>query len=122
MATFEGTVSLKPINSVPTIVRDNAGNWSNDNAAEFIAAIIEKGCGLSTWSLWVDCNPLTKPNFPKSGVWKTKDLQGFMKVAQEQGSIKLEAVRRRTKAGQTFYAPVLKLSYGPTQAASNKLL
>lgn len=118
MATFEGTVSLKPVNSAPTIARDNAGNWSNDNAAEFIAAIIEKGCGLSTWSLWV--NRPDKPNFPKSGVWKTKDLQGFMEA---KPSVKLEAVRRRTKAGQTFYAPVLKLDYGnQSQSNTNKLL
>jgi len=120
MANFEGAVSLTANkgNGVPTIIRDADGAWGHDNVQEFLEKIIEVGKGLSTYSLWVDKTP--KPKYPASGCWSAKQLQGFLKDATE---VQLVAVRRQNrKTGSTFRAPVIRIGYGQTKAASNKLL
>jgi hypothetical protein len=120
MANFEGAVSLTANkgNGVPTIIRDADGAWGHDNVQEFLEKIIEVGKGLSTYSLWVDKTP--KPKYPANGCWSAKQLQGFLKDATE---VQLVAVRRQNrKTGSTFRAPVIRIGYGQTKAASNKLL
>jgi len=119
MANFEGAVSLTVNKAgVPTITRDAEGNFGNDNVREFLEKIIEVGKGLSTYSLWVDKTP--KPKYPANGCWTAKQLSGFLKDATE---VQLVAVRRQNrKTGSTFRAPVIRIGYGQTKAASNKLL
>ena len=99
---YEGLVAFKvdAATGVGKVVPNANGRWNHTMANEFLAAIIESGFKVSTYSLWLEG---VDTKYPASKAWTSKQVADFAKKAS---SVELVLTKR------PFPQPKLKLTIG----------